>query len=95
MNTGESGSYPGLPDLISIINNPMTLSTSVKVILGPGESLDIPFEVVVKKLPAQLEMGLVQINLMDASHVGEQGKQQYWKKMTIPADEMQMRMKNE
>jgi hypothetical protein len=40
-------------------------------------------------------MGLVQINLMDASHVGEQGKQQYWKKMTIPADEMQMRMKNE
>jgi cytochrome c oxidase assembly protein Cox11 len=65
------------------------------MILGPGESLDIPFEVVVKKLPAQLEMGLVQINLMDASHVGEQGKQQYWKKMTIPADEMQMRMKNE
>jgi hypothetical protein len=80
---------PGNLDHFFQLDLPTTLT------LAPLESKDISFKVITQKLPAQLDLGVVQINLMDASHVGEQGKQQYWKKMTMPADEMQMRMKNE
>lgn len=80
---------PGNLDHFIQLDLPKTLT------LKPNQSRDIAFSLNAGKIPTQLDLAVIQINLMDASHVGEQGKQAYWKKMTMPVDEMQMRMKNE
>ena len=64
--------------------------------LSPGQARDIMLEIkTLEVVPRQLKHAIIQLNLMDASHIGKQGQQKYWKKMIMPSHEMHERMKNE
>ena len=64
--------------------------------LAAGEAKDVKlFLKTSPTVPRALKHAIIQINLMDASFVGEQGKQIYWEKMMMPAHDLHERMKDE
>ena len=64
--------------------------------LKPGEGTDILLDIQMKDaVPKLFNHAIMQIVLMDKSIVGSLGKQKYWEKMKMPAQQMLKRMQNE